>query len=70
LLNSNPQDFLQGREDNKIDGVDTDYINKLIDERNKARASKNFDRADAIRNELQDLGVSLEDSEDSTDWRR
>ena len=39
-------------------------------ERNNARENKDFDRADSIRDELKELGISLEDSEDSTDWRR
>jgi cysteinyl-tRNA synthetase len=42
----------------------------LIDERNAARAAKNFTRADEIRQELADLGVELEDTTDGTRWKR
>ena len=41
----------------------------LIDERNAARASKNFARADQLRDELLAAGIELEDSRDGTIWR-
>ncbi|MFL2555323.1 MAG: cysteine--tRNA ligase [Gammaproteobacteria bacterium] len=70
LLELSPQDFLQGKESQNENNIDDNYINNLIVERNNARENKDFDRADSIRDELKELGISLEDSEDSTDWRR
>ena len=70
LLELSPQDFLQSKESQNENNVDENYINNLIVERNNARENKDFDRADSIRDELKELGISLEDSEDSTDWRR
>lgn len=70
LLELSPQDFLQGKESQNENNIDDNYINNLIAERNNARENKDFDRADSIRDELKELGISLEDSEDSTDWRR
>ncbi len=45
-------------------------IQALIDERQAARAAKNFDRADEIRRQLTDLGIILEDTKDGLRWRR
>ena len=43
-------------------------IQALIEERNAARADKDFARSDAIRNQLQAAGITLEDSADGTHW--
>ncbi|QQS49440.1 MAG: cysteine--tRNA ligase [Acidobacteriota bacterium] len=45
-------------------------IQALIDERQAARAAKNFDRADEIRRQLTELGIILEDTKDGLRWRR
>ncbi len=50
--------------------LDPAAIEKLIAERNDARSSRNFERADQLRAELLHLGVVLEDKADRTDWRR
>lgn len=44
-------------------------IEALIAERAEAKASKNFSRADAIRNELLEMGVVLIDSKEGTTWQ-
>ena len=46
------------------------YIGQLIDARNEARAARDFQRADAIRDQLKAAGVVLEDSGKETRWRR
>jgi len=51
-------------------GIDDAEVEGLIDERNKARAGKNFKRADDIRKELSEKGVILEDTKEGTTWRR
>jgi cysteinyl-tRNA synthetase len=45
-------------------------IQALIDERQAARAAKNFARADEIRNQLTSMGIALEDTKDGLRWRR
>jgi cysteinyl-tRNA synthetase len=45
-------------------------IQALIDERQSARAQKNFARADEIRNQLIAMGIILEDTKDGLRWRR
>mmetsp|Transcript_28846 Transcript_28846/g.40593 ORF Transcript_28846/g.40593 Transcript_28846/m.40593 type:complete len:174 (-) Transcript_28846:12-533(-) len=52
--------------------VDSDFeekVEQLIQERDAARKDKDFARADAIRDELTDLGVILEDGGKGTTWR-
>jgi len=70
LLESEPQDFLKGKSNENKENVDADYINELIRQRNIARDKKDFEKADKIREQLAELDVTLEDTEDSTDWRR
>jgi cysteinyl-tRNA synthetase len=43
-------------------------IQALISERNEARSNKDFARSDAIRNQLQAAGITLEDAADGTHW--
>ena len=50
--------------------LSAEAIDKLVEERTKARKSKDFARADAIRKELAEKGILLEDSADGARWRR
>jgi cysteinyl-tRNA synthetase len=45
-------------------------VERLIDEREAARKSRDFGRADLIRDELREKGIALEDSKDGVRWRR
>jgi cysteinyl-tRNA synthetase len=45
-------------------------VEALIEERIQARGRRDFQRADAIRKELEDRGIVLEDSPTGTRWRR
>jgi cysteinyl-tRNA synthetase len=47
-----------------------DAIDKLVEERTKARKSRDFARADAIRKELAEKGILLEDGADGVRWHR
>ena len=49
--------------------LDSD-IEALIEERTAARKSKNFARADEIRNELLEKGIVLEDTRQGVTWKR
>lgn len=45
-------------------------IEKLIEERQQARKEKNFQRADEIREQLQQRGILLEDTREGVKWKR
>ena len=47
-----------------------DEVERLIAEREAARAAKDFASADRIREELKERGIALEDSRDGVRWRR
>jgi cysteinyl-tRNA synthetase len=45
-------------------------IDALVEERNQARRARNFARGDAIRKELAEKGVLIEDSKEGVRWKR
>ncbi len=49
--------------------VDPSFVDALIAERTQARKDRNFARADEIRNQLQEMGIVLEDGPGGTVWR-
>ena len=52
------------------DELAAEKIDALIEERSAAKASRDFQRADQIRDDLEAQGVVLEDGPDGTQWRR
>lgn len=69
ILNLDPAEFLQGLHQDQSDGPDPDEIDRLVEERNQARANKDFAAADGIRDQLTEMGVLLEDTPQGTRWR-
>jgi cysteinyl-tRNA synthetase len=64
LLQRNSDAFLQGDAKEALD------IEGLIQARLAAKKSKNFAEADAIRKQLAEAGILLEDTPQGTTWRR
>jgi len=54
---------------NQAKSAVADLVNDLLNQRKIARDSKNWDRADQIRNELNEMGVIVEDSPSGPIWR-
>ena len=52
------------------DGLSDEAIDVLIEERMQAKQHKDFQRADEIRNQLQEAGILLEDGAGETTWKR
>jgi cysteinyl-tRNA synthetase len=50
------------------DDIDDTKIEAMIADRAAARAKKNFEESDRIRNELAKMGVVLKDTKDGTTW--
>lgn len=51
-------------------GLDSDQIERIVQEREQARGERDWSRADALRAQLSELGVVLEDGPQGTQWRR
>ena len=68
LLYQNAEDWFKGSASE--DGISEDEINQLIAERLAAKKSKDWAKADAIRNQLKDAGIVLEDTPQGTSWKR
>lgn len=66
LLQRAPAEWIAGDTSNDDDA----RIQGLIDERIAAKASKDFARADAIRKQLADDGILLEDTPQGVRWKR
>ena len=45
-------------------------VDDLIAERNNAKKSRDFTRADAIRKQLTEAGIVVEDTKDGIRWKR
>jgi len=50
-------------------GLEPAEIDRLVDERNAAREAKDWARADAVRDQLNALGVELMDGPGGTTWK-
>lgn len=65
LLTMSPSDWERGD-----DGDDAARIDALVQERLDARASKNWARADEIRDQLASEGIEVMDAGDGSTWRK
>jgi cysteinyl-tRNA synthetase len=67
-LEEGPEDFFSGLS-GYAETIDENEVERLIEERITARAEKDWAKADAIRNRLDEMGVVLEDGPQGTTWR-
>lgn len=56
--------------DNGVDAELEAYVLEKIEERKQAKKAKDFAKADAIRNELLEKGIVLEDTREGVKWHR
>ena len=68
LLSIMGLDFAAKEDEN--DGLTEALMQLLIDLRKQARQEKNYAMADQIRNQLNEIGVILEDTKQGTTWKR
>jgi cysteinyl-tRNA synthetase len=70
LLQADPQEMVTTLRQKAADlKIAPEEIQRLIDERTQARVQKNWARADAIRQQLAELNILLEDTPRGTAWR-
>ena len=67
ILEDDPENWLGYNQKSK---ENSEEIERLINQRNEARRSKNFNLADTIRDTLKDKGIEIEDTDKGTIWRR
>ncbi len=48
----------------------TEDVKKLISERELARKKKDYKKADAVRNKLEKMGITIEDTKSGVKWKR
>jgi cysteinyl-tRNA synthetase len=71
ILANDPAAYLRDRRERLVrrKNIDVARVEALMAERAAARAAKDFTRSDAIRAELQVMGIELLDTPKGTDWR-
>jgi cysteinyl-tRNA synthetase len=52
------------------EGMSDAEVTRLIEERNAAKKARDFARSDAIRKQLSDAGIVVEDTKDGIRWKR
>jgi cysteinyl-tRNA synthetase len=67
LLGNDPDEWFAG----DVEGdMPAGEVEALIEKRNEARRERDFEAADAIRDQLTAAGIAIEDGPDGTTWRR
>ncbi len=69
ILQQNPEAYLKAGKTEQ-DDAEVARIEALIEERKNAKKNKDWAKADAVRNELQGMGIIIEDGPNGTTWRR
>ncbi|MFP7755258.1 cysteine--tRNA ligase [Thermodesulfobacteriota bacterium B35] len=70
LLQRDPVEYVERKKQRVLGSLDIgpDEIEQMIAERNRARAEKDWQTSDAIRDRLLSMGIELQDSADGTTW--
>ena len=68
ILQRDPEQFLKGDTDNLA--ISEADIETMLNDRQTAKAAKDFNRADQIRQTLMDKGILIEDTPTGAKWRK
>ena len=71
LFQDRPQAFLREKKERWVrgQGIPRETIEELVKKRERARSAKQWQEADRIRMELQEKGITLEDTPGGTIWK-
>jgi cysteinyl-tRNA synthetase len=71
LLRERSESFLERKKTSRAQdrGLSTEEIDRLIRERERARADRRWQEADRIREQLKEKGIALEDTPEGTVWK-
>jgi cysteinyl-tRNA synthetase len=67
ILQMDPDEWFAGNVEGELSAAD---VEELIAKRKSARAARDFAAADAIRDQLVDAGIQIEDGAGDTSWKR
>jgi cysteinyl-tRNA synthetase len=67
LMQKDAEEWFAGSDDGVLGAAE---IEVLLEQRNQARANRDFAAADEIRERLASLGIAIEDGPSGTRWRR
>jgi cysteinyl-tRNA synthetase len=67
LLGNDPDEWFAGHAEGEMS---SDDIEAIIEKRNAAKAEGDYEAADAFRDQLSAVGVTIQDGRDGTSWRR
>lgn len=68
IFQQDPPEWFAANDD--MSAFNVELIEGLLKERDKAKAAKNFARADEIRDELLEIGVEIKDTRDGATWQK
>ena len=70
IFERDPAEFLTELRDNRAAraGIDPTKVQELLDARQQARKDKDFEKSDAIRDELADMKVEVKDTPQGATW--
>ena len=71
ILTESPQAYFDKERSRALaqQSIEPAVIDKMVQERNEARASKDWERADKIRKQLEEMNIILEDRPEGTIWK-
>lgn len=71
ILSESPETYFERKKEDVIEkqAIDTQTIEQIIKERNDARKSKDFKKADLLRGQLKKMNIDIEDRPDGTIWK-
>lgn len=70
LFKQTPEAYFHGTGEDSAGQLSPEAIDRLLAERQAAKAARDFARADAIRNELKEKGIVIEDTPQGSRWQR